>query len=147
MNKYATAAKIEQRASILKKPKFLVNLVDRNELDLLEELLCRNSILFVKQSAAKRGRTVKNTMFELIGTDVFVDADQYEHAASVLADYNLGWDMATKDVSKVPAARSDRLKISAPTKKYPTRLLVLSLLAAAVLFSTVFLIGFKLMYS
>lgn len=129
---------------LLSQPCFLVNIVNKVELELLEELLKKNSVNFVSKNGSKKNRKRQHTRFAMLGKDIYVERAQYDRAKAVLADYCLGWDQSTAEVSEVPAARKQQISI-AHKGKYSIKKLVTWLLIATVGYSLLFIVWMRIM--
>lgn len=125
-------------------PRFLVNIIDRRELELLEELLTQNQVQYVVRTASRRNRRPGNNGFSILGKDIYVDGVHYDRAKTVLEDYYLGGEQATADTNTVPAARRQRVQ-AIRRKRYPLRRLVLWLVLATVGYSALFVLWMSVM--
>lgn len=125
-------------------PRFLVNIINKRELVLLEELLTHNAVQYVVRNGSRKSRRSANTGFSMLGKDIFVDSDHYDRAKALLADYYLGGEQATADTNTVPAARRQQIQ-SIRIKRYPLKQLVLWLVLATVGYSVLFALWMRMM--
>lgn len=122
---------------------FLVNIINRRELVLLEELLAKNGVTyFVRNASSKNRRSA--TRFSSLGKDVFVGGDHYDRAKATLADYYLGAEQATAETNIVPAARRRQVRAS-KAGHYPIKRLIMWLAVATVGYTLLFTIWMNLM--
>lgn len=125
-------------------PRFLVNIINKRELELLEELLAQNAVKYVVRSASRKNKRPDNTGFSMLGKDIYVDGDHYDRARAALADYYLGVEQATADTNAVPAARRQHPH-AIHRKNYPVKQLILWLLLATVGYSALFMLWMGMM--
>gem|GEM_PF-5284530 len=124
-------------------PRFLVNIINKRELALLEELLAQNKVPYAVRNASRKNKQ-PNAEFSMLGKDIYVDGDHYDRAKAALADYYLGGEQATADTNTVPAAR--RQQAQAPRgKRYPIKNLVMWLILATVGYTVLFTLWMFLM--
>ena len=125
-------------------PRFLVNMINKRELALLEELLVQNEVPYAVRNASRKNRRAAGGEFSMLGKDIYVDGDHYDRAKAALADYYLGGEQATADTNTVPAARRQQAP-AARGKRYPIRRLVLWLALATVGYTLLFTLWMRLM--
>lgn len=125
-------------------PRFLVNIINKRELELLEELLAQNTVKYIVRSASRKNRRSDNTGFSMLGKDIYVDGDHYDRARAALADYYLGVEQTTADTNAVPAARRQQSHV-VHRKRYSIKQLILWLLLATVGYSVLFMLWMGLM--
>lgn len=124
--------------------RFLVNIINKRELELLEELLTQNTVQYVVRNGSRRSKRPANMGFSILGKDIFVDSDHYDRAKAVLADYYLGGEQATADTNTVPAARRQQ---GHPIRKtrYSIKQLIIWLVLATVGYSALFMLWMRMM--
>lgn len=125
-------------------PRFLVNIINKRELELLEELLAQNTVKYIVRNASRKNKRPENTGFSMLGKDIYVDVDHYDRARAALADYYLGIEQTTADTNAVPAARRQQSH-AIHRKRYPIKQLILWLLLATVGYSVLFMIWMGMM--
>ncbi len=124
--------------------RFLVNIINKRELELLEELLTQNAVQYVVRSGSRKGKRSGKSGFAMLGKDIYVDNDHYDRAKAALADYYLGGEQATAETNAVPAARRRQVH-SAHRRRYSIKQLILWLVLAMVGYSALFMIWMGLM--
>lgn len=142
----ASAAGVLQSGSSLAcgtPPRFLVNIINKRELELLEELLVQNKVSYVVRGASRRNRR-SVAEFSMLGKDIYVDDDHYDRAKAALADYYLGGEQATADTNTVPAARRKQTQATR-RKRYPIKKLVMWLVLATVGYMALFMLWMNMM--
>ena len=125
--------------------RFLVNIIDKRELELLEELLAQNLVQYVARNASRKNRRFSSTGFAMLGKDIYVDSNHYNRAKAVLADYYLGVEQATADTNAVPAARRQQTQEESRVRHYPVKKLIMWLVLAAVGYSVLFMMWMGMM--
>lgn len=125
-------------------PRFLVNIINKRELTLLEELLGQNNVPYAVRNASKKNRRPNAAGFSMLGKDIYVDNDHYDRARAALADYYLGGEQATADTNTVPAARRQQAP-AVRGKRYPIKKLVLWLALATVGYTLLFTLWMHMM--
>lgn len=123
--------------------RFLVNIINKRELALLEELLIQNEVPYGVRNASRKNRR-SNAGFSMLGKDIYVDGGQYDRAKAALADYYLGGEQATADTNTVPAARRQQAQAS-HGRHYPVKKLVLWLVLATIGYTVLFMLWIHLM--
>ncbi len=125
-------------------PRFLVNIINRRELTLLEELLGQNNVPYAVRNASKKNRRPSAAGFSMLGKDIYVANDHYDRAKAALADYYLGGEQATADTNAVPASRR-RQASAARGKRYSIKKLVLWLVLATLGYTLLFTLWMNMM--
>lgn len=135
---------VKQRVHTLEDPCFLVNMINKVEIELLAELLDKNDVRFVIRNASRRNQKRPHTGFALLGKDVFVERAQFAQAKVALQDYSLGSEQATAAVDQVPAARRQSA-FTQNRRHHSLKKLIALLLLATVGYLVIFIIGMQLM--
>ncbi len=125
-------------------PRFLVNIINKLELELLEELLTKNAVQYVVRNGSRKNQRQANSGFSMLGKDIYVDSDHYDRAKAMLADYYLGGEQATADTNTVPAARRQQAQ-ALRRQRYPVKKLIIWLVLATVGYSALFILWMSLM--
>lgn len=125
-------------------PRFLVNIINKRELELLEELLKQNAMEYVVRNASRKGSRSANGGFAMLGKDIYVDSAHYDRAKAALADYYLGGEQTTAETNAVPASRRQQAQLI-HRRRYPVKQLIFWLVLATVGYSALFMIWMSLM--
>ena len=124
--------------------RFLVNIINKREVELLEELLTQNTMQYVVRNGSRKHKQQSNSGFSMLGKDIYVDSSHYDRAKALLADYYLGGEQATAETNTVPAARRQQSQIS-PMKRYALKKLILWLVLAMVGYTVLFTLWMGMM--
>lgn len=126
-------------------PRYLVTIINKLELELLEELLTKNAVQYHVCSGSHHGKKRRAGKLSALGKDIYVDGAHYSRAKAVLADYYLGGEQTTADTNTVPASRRQQGQMARHQQRYPVKRLILWLLLAVAGYSIVFVLWMSLM--
>ncbi len=124
-------------------PRFLANIINKRELELLEELLVQNEVPYVVRGASRKNKQAA-AEFSMLGKDIYVDAAHYDRARAALADYYLDGEQATADTHTVPAARRQQAQATR-RRRYSSKKLVMWLLLATAGYIALFTLWMNMM--